>query len=137
MWNLLIPAISTILGKVLPDAGAADAAKLKLLELAQAGQLAELNAVTETIKAQLAVNQAEASSGNPYAASWRPTIGYVCAAALAWTYVFNPIIMWAVAIWKPGMTLPNITIDDHLWELMMGMLGLAGWRTLDKVKGVA
>ena len=137
MWELLIPAISSILGKVLPDAGAADAAKLKLLELAQAGQIAELNAATETIKAQLAVNLAEANSGNAYAASWRPTIGYVCAAALAWTYVLNPLIIWAVAIWKPGMAVPKITIDDHLWELMMGMLGLAGWRTLDKVKGVA
>ena len=135
MWELLIPAIGKVLEKVRPDPQAAADAKLKMLELAQSGQMAELQAVTETIKAQLAVNQAEASSGNPYAASWRPTIGYVCAAALAWTYVLNPLIVWGVSIWKPSLAIPKIGIDDHLWELMMGMLGLAGWRTLDKIEG--
>jgi hypothetical protein len=35
----------------------------------------------------------------------------------------------------PLPTLPGI--DDNLWQLMLGMLGLGGLRSLEKIKGVA
>lgn len=135
MWNLIIPAVTTILDKVLPDAQAAADAKFKLLELAQNGQLAEMNAVKELALAQLDVNKAEAASADPYTSRWRPTIGYVLGAALAFQYLINPLIVWYAAIWQPGITPPAIGLDDNLWELMFGVLGLAGWRSLDKIKG--
>lgn len=137
MWNLVIPAVTTILDKVLPDAQAAADAKFKLLELAQNGQLAEMNAVKELALAQLDVNKAEAASSDPYTSRWRPTIGYILALALGFQYLINPLITWGAAIWAPGVTPPDIGLDDNLWELMFGVLGLAGWRTLDKIKGKA
>ena len=133
----LFTAAQSLIERFFPDPEKKAAAQLELLKMQQNGELAELAAQTDLAKAQIAVNQAEAASGNAYAASWRPTIGYVGAAALAWAYVLQPIVVWAVAIWKPGFPVPNITIDDHLWELIFGMLGMAGWRTLDKVKGKA
>ena len=134
MWQSLIPIISSVLERVLPDPGAAAEAKIRLLELAQQGELAKLTADTDLAKGQIEINKAEAD-GTGYKANWRPTIGYVCAAALAYTYILNPLLLWAAAVSGSGITPPDIAIDEHLWELMMGMLGLAGWRTLDKVKG--
>jgi hypothetical protein len=40
-------------------------------------------------------------------------------------------------MFNTGVEPPNIALDEHLWELILGMLGMAGWRTLDKVKGKA
>lgn len=137
MWNLLIPAITTVLDKVLPDPQAAADAKIKLMTLAQNGELAELDAVKQMALAQLDVNKVEAASSDPYTSRWRPTIGYVLAAALTFQYLLNPLIVWGAAIWAPDVTPPAIGLDEHLWELMTGILGLAGWRTLDKIKGKA
>jgi hypothetical protein len=40
-------------------------------------------------------------------------------------------------IWWPHIpALPSL-VSENLWELMMGLLGLAGLRTFEKVKGVA
>jgi hypothetical protein len=35
----------------------------------------------------------------------------------------------------PLPALPGI--DDQLWELMLGMLGLSGLRSMEKIKGAA
>lgn len=124
-----------LIDRFFPDPAAAQAAKLELFKMQQSGELAALAASTDLAKAQIGVNAAEAASGNSYTASWRPTIGYVCTAALAFTYVVNPLLMWGVNLFHLNVPIPAIGIDEHLWELMTGMLGLAGWRTLDKIKG--
>lgn len=135
MWNVLIPAVTAILDKVIPDPQAAADAKLKALQLAQTGELAELTAVKELALAQLEVNKAEAASSSPYVSGWRPTIGYVLAAALCFQYIINPLILWGAAIAGSSITPPDIQIDEHMWELIFGVLGLAGWRSFDKRNG--
>ena len=137
MWQLIIPAITGVLDKIIPDPKVAADAKLKALEMAQNGELAQMQAIKDIALAQLDVNSKEAASNDPFTSRWRPSIGYVMAAALAFQYVINPLIIWGAAIWEPTLTPPNIGLDEHLWELMAGMLGLAGWRTLDKVKASA
>jgi hypothetical protein len=32
---------------------------------------------------------------------------------------------------------PMVGLDDNLWQLMMGMLGMGGLRTFEKTQGVA
>ena len=132
MWELLFPLIGNVLDKVLPDKGASDAAKLKLTELAQQGQLAELASMTDLAKAQLSVNQAEAQSDGWFRGGWRPLIGYVLAFALAYQYVISSILRWVCVIWFPSVTPPTIGLDENLWQLMFGMLGLSVTRTWEK-----
>lgn len=37
-----------------------------------------------------------------------------------------------------GHPLPELPgIDDNLWQLMLGLLGLGGLRSYEKIKGVA
>lgn len=137
MLAALIPVIGTVIDKIFPNANEAAAAKLRLFELEQQGKLKELDAAVQMSIAQLDVNKAEAASSDPYTSRWRPTVGYVIAFALGFQYIINPLILWGAKIWAPELTPPEIGLDEHLWELVSGMLGLAGWRTLDKVKGKA
>jgi hypothetical protein len=88
-------------------------------------------------KGQMEVNKAEAACGITMAATWRPAIGWVCAIALAYQFLFIPIGGWtAQLIWGPDVPLPP-QLSDMLWELMFGMLGFGGLRTFEKIKGVA
>lgn len=85
---------------------------------------------------QLAVDQAEAQSARLFVAGWRPFIGWVCGAALAWQYVAAPLALWATALAHYPVA-PPPRLDDVLWQLMFGMLGMGGLRTYEKIAGVA
>ena len=65
-----------------------------------------------------------------------PFIGWVCVAALACQYIARPLVQWAGIV--SGHPLPDLPgIDENLWQLMLGLLGLGGLRSYEKVKGVA
>lgn len=129
----LLPILGSVLDKVFPDANAAADAKLKVMEMAQKGELAALDADVKLAMGQLEVNKAEAASGNKYASSWRPTIGYICAAGLGYNFLVYPMFCWGAALWFPEVT-PPVLVTDSLMELVIGMLGLAGLRTFEKVR---
>jgi len=136
MWTAIIPLLGSILDKLFPDPQAAAEAKVRVMEMAQRGELAALDAEAKIATAQIATNTAEASSGNVYASSWRPTIGYICAIGLFYNFVGYPLLQWAVVVFGWSVTPPAL-LSSHLMELVMGMLGLAGFRTYEKVKGIA
>lgn len=87
-------------------------------------------------KSQTEVNKVEAASDNMFVAGWRPAIGWFCALALGFQYVITPLALWAGDL--VGHPLPKPpALDQILWELMFGMLGMGGLRTYEKIKGVA
>ena len=126
-----IPAISSAAQKLLdliPDPNARAKA-------AEEYQRAVLDAANKAEADQREINRAEAASGSTFVAGWRPAIGWVCALALGFQYLLRPLCVWAAGVWWPGMpSLPGL--DDSLWQLMFGMLGLGGLRTIEKTKGV-
>ncbi len=136
MWPALIPVFTSLLDKLLPDPGAAADAKLKLVEMAQTGQLAELNAQVAMATGQTDVNKVEAASERLFVAGWRPFVGWICAAALGFKYIGGPLLVMGGA-WA-GVDIPLPDIDStELLPLLLGMLGLGAFRTVEKVKGVA
>ena len=97
---------------------------------------AQLAAALTIVQGQLDANKAEASSPSPFTSGWRPGVGWVCVAALACQYIARPLVQWGSIV--SGHPLPDLPgIDAQLWELMLGMLGLGGLRSYEKVKGVA
>lgn len=127
---------SKIIDRVWPDPQQAAAAKLELFKAQQAGEFKEMDQAFELAKAQIGVNQAEAGNGSVFVSGWRPAIGWVCAAALGYQYLLRPLAAWGFAAF--GHQLPVLPgLDDNLWQLMMGMLGLGSLRSYEKVKGVA
>jgi len=81
---------------------------------------------------QREINRAEAASSSLFVAGWRPAIGWVCAAALAFQYLARPLWAWASGIWWPAAA-PPPALDDMLWQLMFGMLGMGSLRTIEKM----
>lgn len=132
----LISLGSEIIKRVWPDPAQQAEAQARLLQMQQRGELAQLAADTRLSLAQLDVNKTEAASGSLFVAGWRPFVGWVCASALAYSFVVYPILKFILAVVKPGIVLPILALDD-LWPLMFGMLGLGGMRSWEKTKGVA
>jgi hypothetical protein len=124
MLQELLPFASKLIDKILPDPAAKDAARLELMKLQQSGELAAMTAQTE-------INKVEAASSSIFVSGWRPAIGWVCALAMCYQYLVRPFI----TAFYPALTFPGL--DENLWQLMMGMLGLGGLRTFEKVNNVA
>ena len=136
MWQLVIPAITQVLDKIIPDPQAAADAKLKALELAQKGDLAALDAELRLALGQLEVNKAEATT-DMFRGGWRPAVGWVCVVGLGYQFVLQPVLPWLVALF--GAQVPPLPAIDNetLMVLLTGMLGLGGLRTFERVKGKA
>lgn len=100
-------------------------------------QKAELAAAVTILQGQLSINTEEAKSSSVFVAGWRPFIGWVCGAALAYTYIGYPFLIWLMSVWHPEIVPPKLVNDGMLYELMFGMLGMGGLRTFEKYKGVA
>ena len=82
--------------------------------------------------AQTEVNKVEAANPSMFVAGWRPAIGWVCALALFYQFLIYPILLWLFPAEKPS------ALDiASLYPLIFGMLGIAGMRSFEKVKGVA
>jgi len=132
---------SKILDKIFPDPAQRDAAKLKLFEMQQTGELAILAADTDLAKAQIAVNEVEAASTSLFVAGWRPFIGWVCGVAFAYHFIVQPLVAFGMSVRCSTLdkcveiVLPTFDMTA-LFTVLGGMLGIGGMRTLEKIKGV-
>lgn len=128
-----VSAILEIGGKVIdrvwPDPIQAAAAKLELIKLQQSGELAQ-------ITGQLEINKAEAMNPSVFVSGWRPFIGWVCGAACAWNWVGLPVVKVAAIYF--GHAFPIAPADlSEMMPVLIGLLGLGGLRTIEKMQGVA
>jgi hypothetical protein len=81
---------------------------------------------------QAEMNLSESQHRSVFVAGWRPFIGWVCGVALGWHYLGNPIMSWACAIWVSHITPPVINGTGDLINLLLALLGMAGFRTWEK-----
>jgi len=128
---VLLPFVSDILDKVFPDKGEADRAKLEMLKLAQEGKLIELNAMKDVDLAQSKINEVAANS-TPFAANARPAALWVCVAALGYQYLALPLLTWYSTL--NAIPLPPSIMNEDLWIILTGLLGLGTMRTYEKTK---
>lgn len=129
----LLPTLTGILDKVIPDPEARAKAQLDLLRLQQEGQFKELDAQLQVNLAQAEINKIEAASQSGYQAGWRPLAGYVCVAGLVYEFLLRPLLPWALSVY--GADAPPLpSLDGVLFELIAGMLGLGALRTADRWK---
>jgi len=128
MIQALIGPVSSLLDKFIED-------KDQKASLAHdLATMAEKHA-HELARGQLEVNKAEASHRNIFVAGWRPFIGWTCGIALFWHFVGLPITLFIVS-WV-GVEIPALPEFEMetLMTVLMGMLGLGGLRTFEKIKG--
>lgn len=117
-----IPLIGKVLDHIFPDKQAAEAAKLKVLELASGDRKAELDAAAQELVARADIVKTEAASSHWLAANWRPLL----------MLTFGALI---VARWF-GLAAPNLAEAEYmkLWDIVQ--LGLGGYvigRSAEKI----
>jgi hypothetical protein len=84
--------------------------------------------------AQIGVNTEEAKSINVFIAGWRPFVGWVCGAGLAYVSLIEPVARFVA---KVGFAYTGAfpVIDTTLtMQVLIGMLGLAAARSTEKIK---
>lgn len=134
--SVILGVGTKLIERLWPDPAQRDAAKVKLLELQQSGELAQLAAETELAKGQLAINQVEAASPRLWVSGWRPCVGWVGAAGLAYAAILEPLGRFVAVL--TGYTGAFPVLDTTItMQILMALLGIGGLRTWEKQKGVA
>ena len=85
---------------------------------------------------QTEVNKEEAKHTSLFVAGWRPSIGWICALALGYVYIWYPLMTWALVVFGSELVVPPNVDLNALYPLMLGLLGLGGMRSFEKHKGV-
>ncbi len=90
---------------------------------------------------QVGLNKIESAHRSIFVAGWRPYIGWILGTSLAFYYLPQfamASILWVRISWEAKELSPYpITDIAGLIELIMGMLGLAGLRTIEKFGGIS
>lgn len=117
-----------LIDRMVPDPQAKAAAELELLKLTQSGEL-------QTIVKQLEINAKEAMHPSLLVAGGRPFVIWVCGVGFAYSTLLHPLLSW-LSLAK-GWPLPPEVNADVLMYALGGLLGLGGFRSIEKVKGAA
>lgn len=122
----LIPGVLELVKRFFPD----DPDKQQEFQMELLKQMNSINT------AQLEVNKEEAKHSSIFVAGWRPFIGWICGSALAFNWLLLPLLInISTYIGKPIVL--NSLDTNEIIGLVMGILGMGGLRTFEKIKGVA
>lgn len=126
----------TVLERIVPDPTQRAKALLELEELAQKKDLAMLQAKVQLMIAQIDVNKEQSKSKSKFIAGGRPFIIWVCGIGLLFQYIIYPLLIWVWAFASMEGT-PPLPLDlEVMMPLLLGLLGLGGYRSLDKYNRV-
>ena len=125
-----IEGIANVFDKFIETADEKKAAKILMAKMAQ--KPAEL---------QVELNKIGSAHRSIFVAGWRPYIGWILGTSLGFYYLpqfLMAAILWSRMCWNAQEIIPYpITDIKGLLELIMGMLGLAGLRTIEKFGGIS
>jgi len=121
MIQSLISPVAGLLDKFIPDKDQAAALAHEIATMSE-------KHAQELSLAQLAVNKEEAK-GNWFQSSWRPAVAWICVLGMAVNFLISPLLA------PLGVVVPQAD-TSVMMPVLMGMLGLGGLRSFDKVKKV-
>ena len=114
-----MPSVGTVIDRVIPDKNQAERARQEI-------EKAILDNAHQINLAQIEVNKQEAQ-GNWFQRGWRPATGWVCVLGFMVNFLVSPIASGF------GIDIPQADTSTML-PVLMGMLGLGGLRSYEKVK---
>jgi hypothetical protein len=112
----------TVIGKIWPDKSDQERQQLA--------------AAVMVVQGQLDVNREEAKNPSVFVSGWRPFIGWVCGLACAWNWIGLKIALFGAAYFDNALNIQPADISEMM-PVLLGMLGLGGFRTFEKINGVA
>ena len=117
----LIEPATKILDKVIEDKDQKNALAHEIATMAE-------RHAQELAKGQIEINKLDAK-GNWVQSSWRPLAGYTCVLGLMVNFLISPIAAGF------GLDIPQADAGVMM-PLLLGMLGLGGARSVERIKGV-
>lgn len=96
----------------------------------------QLAAAVMVVQGQLDINKVEAANPSVFVSGWRPFIGWVCGTACAWNWIGLPIAKVVLSLTGHPIDLAPANLTEMM-PVLLGMLGLGGLRTIEKINGVA
>jgi hypothetical protein len=130
-------------GKIAGDLITTDKEKMQLELEGRKLDLEQARIDQATDLAQVEVNKIEAGSSNLFVSGWRPAVGWVGVAGVAYQFLGYPLMQWiwafgqGVDLIPKGLAAPPDLQTDQLMVLLSGLLGFGGMRSFEKSKGVA
>lgn len=112
----------TVIGKIWPD------------KSEQEKQ--QLTAAVMVVQGQLDINKAEAGNPSMFVSGWRPAIGWICGLSCGWNWVGIPIAKIMLAWAHSPIQIAPADLSE-MFPILLGMLGLGGLRSIEKINGVA
>lgn len=137
MNPLLVPAVGGIVetvGSIADDLFTSDEERAK-------AELDAYRAESDRMAGQVEINKIEAAHQSVFVSGWRPAIGWVGVAAMAYQFIVYPLLTWGwhamqAAGWiSIGLMNPPMIDTDALWVILTGILGLGTLRSAEKIKG--
>lgn len=101
-----------------------------------ATEQAQIAAAASIVQGQMAINQTEAANPNLFVSGWRPFIGWVCGGGCAWNWIGLPIAKAVMVYIGHPLAISPADLSEMM-PLLLGMLGLGGLRTVEKINKVA
>lgn len=131
MFGTILSLLGPILGKVVDRVIPGDSEESRNIKLQiEAGIIKDLAAQN---LAQLEINKIEAGSDNLFKSGWRPAVAWMGVFGLFYT-TFSPLISYLLAFYDLP-ALPGFDTGE-LTTILMALLGLGGYRTFEKFKGI-
>lgn len=126
VFDAVTPVITKILDFI-PDPAQKLAAQQQLMTSLQAWDLQQVQIDTE-----------EAKSSSIFVSGWRPFIGWICGAAMAYKFIIQPFLVFIIVACGINFDVDMLPKLDwtEMSTVLFGMLGLGGMRTYEKVQGV-
>ena len=118
-----------VIDRIWPDPAQASAAKFELFKLQQSGELTQM-------AGQMQINVEEAKSPSVFVSGWRPFIGWVCGVSCAWNWIGLSVAKVIAELLHSQITMAPASLTEMM-PILMGMLGLGAYRTVEKVMGKA
>ena len=113
---------SSVINKIWPDKSEAEKQQLA--------------AAVMVVQGQLDINKVEAANPSVFVSGWRPFLGWVCGVACAWNWIGLKMALFVAAYLGHPLDIQPADVSEMM-PILLGMLGLGGLRTVEKIKGVA
>jgi hypothetical protein len=126
----ILPSVMEVAGRFLPEDKEKRAAAEREIEAQLTLHLAKIDL------AQLDINKTEAAHRSVFVSGWRPAIGWTCGAAMALNFLIFPLASFVLAQTGHLIELPTLDMSEMM-PVLMGLLGLGGLRTVEKIKQVS
>jgi len=130
LLSAVLPSVMEVAGRFLPEDKEKRAAAEREIEAQLTTHLAKIDL------AQLDINKTEAAHRSVFVSGWRPFIGWSCGAAMALNFIVFPLASFVLAQTGHLVELPTLDMSQMM-PVLMGMLGLGGLRTVEKLKQVS